>query len=181
MGLVRVTALAANLLSFARLLRRAGLPLGTAEVMAAAQALSCIDIGERREVQAGLRAVMVHRHEHAEIFDAAFNIFWRDPEASRHAAAMAMLDGFKPEEKQRPGSRRLAEAMARDRPPPPKEMEEPPPLLDMAMSVSERERLQAMDFEAMSAAEIAFARAEIRKLRLPLDARRTRRYRPDPY
>ena len=182
MGLPRVTALAANLLSFARLLRRAGLPLGTAEVMAAAQALSCIDIGERREVQAGLRAVMVHRHEHAEIFDAAFNIFWRDPEASRHAAAMAMLDGFKPEEKQRPGSRRLAEAMARDRPPPPpKEMEEPPPLLDMAMSVSERERLQVMDFEAMSAAEIAFARAEIRKLRLPLDARRTRRYRPDPY
>jgi uncharacterized protein with von Willebrand factor type A (vWA) domain len=37
-----------------------------------------------------------------------------------------------------------------------------------------------MDFEAMSAAEIAAAKSEIRKLVLPLDARPTRRFRPDP-
>ena len=168
---------AGNLIGFTRLLRRAGLRVGAADLLAAAEALGCIDIGERRQVQAGLRAVLVHRHEDSELFDSAFAIWWRDPEASRHAAAMALLDGLKPEEKQRPGSRRLAEAMARDRPPPRQAPEQPPPLLDMAMSVSERERLQAMDFEAMSAAEIAFARAEIRKLRLPLDERRTRRDR----
>ena len=171
-------AIGANLLAFARLLRRAGLPIGSAEVIAASQALGFVDMGEKREVQAALRAVLVNRHEHMELFDSAFAIFWRDPEASRHAAAMALLDGLKPEEKQRPGGRRLAEAMARDRPPPPREVEEPPPLQDMAMTVSERERLQAMDFEAMSAAEIALARAEIRKLHLPLDERRTRRSRP---
>ena len=171
-------AIAVNLLAFARLLRRAGLPIGAADVMAAAQAVSCIDIGEKRQVQAALRAVLVNRHEHAALFDSAFAIFWRDPAASRHAAAMALLDGLKPEEKQRPGGRRLAEAMTRDRPPPPSPPEAPPPLIDAAMSVSERERLQAMDFEAMSAAEIALARVEIRKLHLPLDERRTRRTRP---
>ncbi len=48
------------------------------------------------------------------------------------------------------------------------------------MTVSERERLQTMDFEAMSAAEIGAAKDEIRRLRLPLDLRRTRRSRPDP-
>jgi uncharacterized protein with von Willebrand factor type A (vWA) domain len=37
-----------------------------------------------------------------------------------------------------------------------------------------------MDFEAMSADEISRAKAEIRKLTLPLDLRRTRRRRPDP-
>jgi hypothetical protein len=37
-----------------------------------------------------------------------------------------------------------------------------------------------MDFEAMSAAEIAEAKREIRRLVLPLDARRTRRFRADP-
>ncbi len=46
--------------------------------------------------------------------------------------------------------------------------------------MSERERLQTMDFEAMSAAEIGQAKAEIRRLTLPLDLRRTRRLRPDP-
>jgi hypothetical protein len=37
-----------------------------------------------------------------------------------------------------------------------------------------------MDFEAMSADDIARAKAEIRKLVLPLDLRPTRRLRPDP-
>ena len=32
---------------------------------------------------------MVHRREHFEIFDQAFQLFWRDPEAAAHAAAMA--------------------------------------------------------------------------------------------
>jgi uncharacterized protein with von Willebrand factor type A (vWA) domain len=48
------------------------------------------------------------------------------------------------------------------------------------LTVSDRERLQTMDFEAMSAAEIAAAKAEIRRLVLPLDTRRTRRVRPNP-
>ena len=44
-------ALAANLLAFARLLRRAGLPVGPAETLAAAEALSLVDIGDRRQAQ----------------------------------------------------------------------------------------------------------------------------------
>ena len=49
------------------------------------------------------------------------------------------------------------------------------------MTVSEREQLQTMDFEQMSAEQIANAKAEIRRLRLPLDLRRTRRLRPDSH
>jgi uncharacterized protein with von Willebrand factor type A (vWA) domain len=174
-------ALAANILAFGRLLRRAGVPVGPTEGLAAMEALSLVDIGDRRQVHAALRAVMVRRREHFPVFDQAFLLFWRDPEAGRNAAAMALMDGVKEQAKPPPGSRRLAEAMPPQRPPhqPPQPPEDRPPQ-DVTMTVSERERLQSMDFEAMSAAEIAAAKAEIRKLVLPLDARPTRRFRPDP-
>lgn len=169
-----------NLLAFTRLLRRAGLPLGPGEAIAGLEALTEVEIADRRQVHAALRAVMVHRREHFEIFDQAFLLFWRDPEAAAHAAAMALMDGNKPrDEKPPPASRRLAEAMQGERPKP-KPPAEPPPRQDMTFTVSERERLQQMDFEAMSAAEIAAAKEEIRRLVLPLDAQRTRRFRADP-
>jgi uncharacterized protein with von Willebrand factor type A (vWA) domain len=174
-------ALAPNLLAFARLLRRAGVPVGPSETLLAAAALQAIDIGDRRQVHAALRATLVHRHEHFFLFDHAFGMFWRDPEAAAHATAMALLDGFKEQPKAAPAARRMAEAMQGDRPNPPKPPEEKPEdRIDMTFTVSERERLQTMDFEAMSAAEIALAKKEIRKLVLPLDARPTRRFRPDP-
>jgi len=172
--------LATNIMHFARLLRRAGLPVGPADMLAAQQAVALIDIGDKTQMRVALRTTMVHRHEHAELFDYAFSIYWRDPEAARQARAMAAIDGGKeqPPEKAPPGARRLQEAFQS-----PKEQRKPledrPPEIEAVMTVSERERLQTMDFEAMSASDIANAKAEIQKLRLPLDAKRTRRLRPD--
>jgi uncharacterized protein len=170
----------ANVMHFARMLRRAGLPLGPGETIAAQRALSMIDIGNRTEARTALASVMVHRHEHQEVFDLAFRLFWRDPAAARHSAIAALLDQRPPAPPERapPASRRVAEALAAPRPP--RNPDAEPPRQDVAMTVSERERLQTMDFEAMSAAEIAQAKAEIRRLSLPLDLRRTRRLRPDP-
>ena len=53
-----------------------------------------------------------------------------------------------------------------------------PPATEARLTVSDMERLQQMDFEAMSAAEVSAAKEDIRRLRLPLDQRRTRRLRP---
>jgi uncharacterized protein with von Willebrand factor type A (vWA) domain len=93
---------------------------------------------------------------------------------------MALLDAAKKPrpEPPSPGARRLAEAFSPPRPRPLRD--EPPPQLDAIFTASDRERLQTMDFEAMSAAEIAAAKREIGRLSLPLDLRRTRRVRPDP-
>ena len=172
--------LSVNVMHFARLLRRAGLPVGPAEMLATQQALTLVDIGRRAQVRTALRATMIHRHEHEEIFNHAFALFWRDPEAARAAKAIEMLGGKqKPPEKAPPGSRRLSEAMQQSReqaPRPPEQRQE----VDAVMTVSATERLQTMDFEAMSADEIAAAKREIRKLTLPLDEKRTRRRRPDP-
>jgi uncharacterized protein with von Willebrand factor type A (vWA) domain len=168
-----------NVMHFARLLRRAGVPVGPPAMLAAQEALTLVDLGSRTEVRTALFATLIRRHEHADLFDQAFAMFWRDPEAAKAAAALAMLGGHAPPpERAPPGSRRLAEASQAPRERRREEQEEQ--RVDMALTVSERERLQTMDFEAMSAADIAEAKAEIRKLVLPLDEKPTRRRRPDP-
>ena len=173
--------LAANAMHFARLLRRAGLPVGTAEAIAAQHAMTTIDLTSRTETRAALRAVMVHRHEHQQVFDQAFALFWRDPTAAEQAVAMALLEAQKEKRHDRPppGSRRVAEAFAPKNQPAPRPQDEPP-VQDAVMTVSDQERLQQMDFEAMGAEDIAQAKREIRRLVLPLDLRRTRRHRADP-
>ncbi|MEJ0019922.1 MAG: VWA domain-containing protein [Acetobacteraceae bacterium] len=132
-------------------------------------------------MRTALRAVMVHRHEHQDVFDQAFSLFWRDPTAAEQAVAMALLEAQKEKHPERPppGSRRVAEAMAKPREPR-ADPEDEPPVADAVLTVSDRERLQNMDFEAMGAQEIADAKREIRRLVLPLDLRRTRRLRADP-
>ena len=172
--------LATNVMHFARLLRRAGLKVGPADMLAAQQAIGLVELGDKAQVRTAMRATMVHRHEDGEIFDYAFSIFWRDPEAARQAQAMAAIDGAKeqPPEKAPPGARRIQEAFRT--PKEPRKPEDRPPEIEAVMTVSDRERLQTMDFEAMSVSDIANAKAEIRRLSLPLDARRTRRHRPDP-
>ncbi len=173
--------LGTNVMHFARLLRRAGLPVGPAEVIAAGQALELVELGDRAQVRSALRGLMVHRHEHIELFDHAFDLFWRDPNAGQHAAALALLEGSPPQEQPpQSGARRIAEAMAPKRARPPK-TEDAPPELDAVMTVSEQEQLRSMDFEQMSAEQVGRAKAEIRRLSLPLDLRRTRRLRPDTH
>jgi uncharacterized protein with von Willebrand factor type A (vWA) domain len=173
-------AFAPNLLAFIRLLRRVGLQVGPGDALTAAEALTLTGIETRATVRAALAATLLRKREQAELFDAAFALFWRDPEKGATEAAFAMLEDQKAPQKPKAGDRRMAEAMAGDRPRPPPRTEEQAPQLDAAMTVSERERLQQMDFEAMGAHEIALAKQEIRRLVLPLDARPTRRFRTDP-
>ncbi|MDT8277818.1 VWA domain-containing protein [Roseomonas mucosa] len=165
---------AGNLIGFARLLRRAGLPVGPAESLAAAEALSITGIAERDTVRAALRATLQHAHDHHEVFDGAFDLWWRAPglplgggEAGTEATERL------------PAARRLAEALAANRDPAGGEREDKPE--EASLSVSAAERLGQLDFEAMSAEEIAAAKREIRRLALPLAARPTRRFRPDPH
>jgi len=177
----RSPTLAANVMHFAHLLRRAGLPVGPAETLAGQCALSLIDLGNKTEARTALRSAMIHRREHQEVFDQAFNLFWRDPTAAEQAVAMALLEAQKEKKYERPppASRRVAEAMAPPRDARP-HSEEEPPVQDAVLTVSDQERLRQMDFEAMGAEEIAEAKRQIRRLVLPLDLRRTRRLRADP-
>ena len=104
--------LAANVMHFARLLRRAGLPVGPAETLAGQQALSLIDLGNRTEARTALRTAMIHRHEHQDVFDQAFNLFWRDPDRRRTGRGDGAARGT---EGEAPGTRRRPAAAASPR------------------------------------------------------------------
>jgi uncharacterized protein with von Willebrand factor type A (vWA) domain len=168
---------------FARMLRRAGIPVGPGQVIDAQGALCHVDLTAKAEVHAALRAIMATRREQHDVFDAAFALFWRNPERAIAESVMAALDGArKPAEPQKPkaGSRRAAEALTpRERREPPKP-EAQPEQFQAAMIVSAEERLRKMDFEAMSEEEVRAARAAIARLKLPFDELPTRRFRPDP-
>jgi uncharacterized protein with von Willebrand factor type A (vWA) domain len=164
-----MSALARNVMRFAQLLRSAGLPVGAGTAVLAAEALTLVDLRARPQVHAALRAVMVRHRDDFALFDQAFELFWRAPVETTVGPPGVEPALFTP------GARRLAEAMggagagsAGD----------PTTRDDAAMSFNAVERLQQMDFAAMSAADIAGARTALQKLRLPLDERPTRRWRP---
>jgi uncharacterized protein with von Willebrand factor type A (vWA) domain len=163
--------LAQNVLHFARLLRRTGLSVGAAESLAAIEALTLIDISDRDRVHDALRAVMIRRHEELPLFDQAFALFWRAPQVPNPPPGATSL------EKMAPGERRLAEALTHGAAQRTQSAEAADQNQDTG-TASARERLNRMDFEAMGAVEIAAAKAAIKTLRLPLDERRTRRWRP---
>ncbi|MHB1204952.1 MAG: vWA domain-containing protein [Rhodospirillaceae bacterium] len=164
--------LAANIVQFARILRRIGLPVGPGKVALALEALNAIDISHKEDVFAALHAVFVERHTHRELFAFAFERFWRAPKIEQIS-----LDEFlKPELKRepaRPEPRRVTDAFAK-----PQGEIRPVMEAEIQASWSSSEQLRAQDFETMSAAEAAEAKRLMAALRLPVPALPTRRFKP---
>ena len=76
-------------LTFGGVLRAAGLPVTTPEVMDAVRALEAVDLMDREEVYLALRAVLVTRREELPAFDRCFDAFWKF-----HADEGQGLDGL---------------------------------------------------------------------------------------
>jgi uncharacterized protein with von Willebrand factor type A (vWA) domain len=163
---------------FARLLRAAGLRVGPDRVIDCVRALELAGAREfplrRDDWYWTMSAVLLSRQEQRPIFDQAFQIFWRDPQlAERMMQALlpkAQGQMAKPEQQ----SQRLTDALFN----PPKEAREQERRIDLQarLSFSSREVLQHMDFDTMSAAELAEAKKMLAELRLPLPEIRTRRF-----
>ncbi|HEV3176311.1 MAG TPA: VWA domain-containing protein [Stellaceae bacterium] len=167
---------------FGRALRAAGLPVGPGKVLAAAEAVQAVGLANRTDFYWALHAVFVNRRDQRELFDQAFHIFWRNPQLLEKMMGLLLPEMRSPDApKGEEMSRRLAEALhpgqgaaADDRS---KEQEIE---LDAAMTFSDREVLQRMDFEQMSAEEIERAKRLIRRMTMPLMDVTTRRFKPDP-
>ncbi len=173
--------LLANIMYFARTLRAAGLPIGPGKVLAAVEAVRAVGIESRSDFYWALHAVFVNRRDQQELFDQAFHIFWRNPKILERMLGLMLPQIEAPEpERGEELSRRLAEALRQpgqgDKDKPPEDEIE----LDAAMTFSDRERLQTMDFEKMSGEEVAAAKKAIQRMMLPLADLPTRRFAPDP-
>ena len=173
--------LVANVMHFARILRAAGLPIGPGKVIDAVNAIRAIGVGSRSDFYWALHSVFVNRHDQHDLFDQAFHVFWRDPKILERLLGVMLpeVDGGPPPE-QMQASRRIAEAMAPKGETPQREDEREKEVeFDAAMTASAREVLQTMDFEEMSADEIARAKQAIARMHLNIAEMPTRRFWPD--
>ena len=76
-----------NIVIFARLLRRAGLPISPDQTRRFARALSWIDLGDRDQVFHTARSFLVTRREDLELFAVIFDLLWKDCSSTRRSAA----------------------------------------------------------------------------------------------
>ncbi|MEK6245101.1 MAG: VWA domain-containing protein [Pseudomonadota bacterium] len=168
-------ALAENVMHFARLLRAAGLRLGPDRVVDCVKALELADCNRRDDWYWTMSAVFLSKEEQRPIFDQAFRIFWRDPKLVEKMMQALLPKTYgragKPEQEQ---SQRLSDALFNQKKMA-EQREEQKIELDARLTFSSREVLQRMDFDTMSAAELADAKKMLRELRLPLPLVRTRR------
>jgi uncharacterized protein with von Willebrand factor type A (vWA) domain len=171
---------------FARTLRAAGLPIGPGKVIDAVEAVKAAGIGSRDDFYWTLHAVFVQRREQREIFDQAFHIFWKNPQFLQRMMSMLLpqMRFDQTEEDREEIATRLAEALQGERsaetfnelPPDEEEI-----TVDAALTFSDRELLQGMDFDKMTNAEMAAAKKAIAGLRLPIMEVPTRRFGSDPH
>jgi len=169
-------SLADNVVHFARLLRAAGLPVGTDRVVLALEALLVAGIESRADFHAALQACLVDRAEHRVLFDQAFAAFWQAVERlSQPQQALPPLRG-KPARNPQAAERRLTEALFRRAAA--RALPEAPMEIGAELSWSDRERLRKADFESMSTAEWLEARRLVLELGARLPSRPTRRFEP---
>jgi uncharacterized protein with von Willebrand factor type A (vWA) domain len=171
--------LAQNVMHFARLLRAAGLRIGPDRVIDCVRALEIAGASRRDDWYWTMSSVLLSREEQRPIFDQAFRIFWRDPKLVEKMMQMLLPKVYgragKEDEQQ---SQRLTDALFGQKKPEAREQQEQKIELDAKLTFSAREVLQRLDFDTMSAAELAEAKKMIAALRLPLPQIRTRRLTP---
>jgi uncharacterized protein len=169
--------LAENVMHFARLLRAAGLRIGPDRVIDCVRALAIAGAARRDDWYWTMSSVLLSREEQRPLFDQAFRIFWRDPKLMEKMMQLLLPKTYgragKDEEQQ---AQRLTDALFAQQKHEPREREEQEIELDARLTFSTSEVLQRMDFDTMSAAELAEAKKMIAQLRLPLPEIRTRRY-----
>jgi uncharacterized protein with von Willebrand factor type A (vWA) domain len=160
-------AFLSNCLLFVRLLRAAGVPVGTDQALEFVGALEWIDIESREQVFFAARCLLVRRHEHLRLFETIFNIFWRraaHPGAPRRRMPLAPRHPRRAE----PMLATLMAARARASSP---EVD----VADRSGAASAAELLQRKEFSQMTPEELEQIRRLMQRLRWRASLRVTRR------
>lgn len=169
-------AILPNLLMFGEVLRRLGLEVGSANMLDLVRATEYVPIGgNRNDFRLAARALLVHRRSDIELFDEAFQVFWRRP---AHGRSMRDLRSMGEERRFR--TPRVAPHREDTSDGPPTDMEsedagDRQPVVDLQRSFSAREVLRQRDFSEFTPSEVSAARSLIAELAWDLGSRRTRR------
>ncbi len=185
--------LAANLLGFARELRRAGLNVGSGQVLSFVEAVSEVNAENRGDFYSAAKATLVTAPEQIPIFDLLFARFWvrltkpiTEPlDAEQHdfdmppapAPAEPGLEGQQQPEQGKQGNTKDRSVLAvedsvDDDAADSQDLEAPP---EDVIVYSAREVLRSKDFSQFTPAEIAEARRLMSDMTWKLGTRKTRR------
>ena len=173
--------LAANIMHFGRVLREAGLPVGPSTVLDALDAAIAGPLRKREDFYWTLHSIFVKRRDQREIFDQAFHVFWKKPKMLEQLMQLMYVQIARKadDKKKQAGFRRLAEAMFEPQAAPHVEQGKQDLVeVDATYTASLDEVFRQKDFEQMTVAEQAEAKAAIARLRLTQRELRTRRYAP---
>lgn len=170
-------AILPNLLMFGAVLRRLGLDVGTGNMLDLVRAAEFIPIGgSRRDFRLATRALLTHRRSDWDLFDEAFQVFWRRP--ARGGSSMRDLRSMGEERRYRAPRVTPHREDAADGPPEAADAEnagDRQPVVDLQRSFSAREVLRQRDFADYTPAEVDAARALMAELDWDLGRRRSRR------
>jgi uncharacterized protein with von Willebrand factor type A (vWA) domain len=174
--------LAHNIAHFGRALRKAGLPVGPGRILDAIRAVEIAGFDRREDFYHTLHAIFVSRPEERAVFAQVFRLFWRDPRYLDHMMSLMLpqVHGVQEERAAQAAEKRAAEALLDGQlPPAPQDDREGDRIeIDASATMSSEERLRTLDFEQMSAEEIAAAKRMLARLALPVQPLKTRRAAP---
>jgi uncharacterized protein with von Willebrand factor type A (vWA) domain len=176
--------LAHNIAHFARALRKAGLPVGPGRILDAIRAVEAAGFDRREDFYFTLQAIFVSRPEERAVYAQVFRLFWRDPRYLDHMMSLMLpqVRGVQEDRIAQAAEKRAAQALLDGQLPPAPPREDPAAEaieIDASATASAEERLKTLDFEQMTADEVAAAKHMLSHLSLPVRPLVTRRHRRD--
>ncbi len=172
-GIADVEALPHNLVLFVRLLRRAGIAVGSGQLIDLGRALRWIGIENRTRLKAAARSLLIHRREDLAIFERLFDAFFSTPRKRARSGSPPSVRRKRPDEL---GRRTLFHLMSVGAGNESLERE----LKDRAGSFSPEEALRTKSFAKLDPEELEELERLIAMLRLEPAQRTTRRFEVGP-
>lgn len=165
-----------NILLFGRVLRGLGLDVNPGRMMDLVSALDYIEIGNKADFFYAARTLLVHEREDLELFDEAFDLFWRRPTGSWEVQWQGLT------RRRRSKTPLVTHPPLKNEPPSTEDSDssskELMTVIEVTQTYSNREILRHKDFAEMTIEEAEAVKQLMSHLSWKISERRTRRRRP---
>jgi len=165
-----------NILLFGRVLRGLGLDVNPGRMMDLVSALDHIEIGNKSDFFHAARTLLVHEREDLELFDEAFELFWRKPAESWSVEWQGLGRLRKSKKPILTPPPLKEESFASTESDSPKS--EPLTIIEITRTYSDREVLRHKDFAQMTVEESDAVHEMMTNFHWRVSERRTRRRQP---
>ena len=170
-----------HIIAFGRVLRRLGFRVGSSHMLTAMDAVKIVGVRRKDDVREALKSCLVTRKEERELFDQAFQLFWKAPSKLPEVMQWLLQNTSIPSTTETKGYHRVQEALREAQKPPgnpSEEQSESKVELDQIVTYSATEVLRKKDFSAFTNEEIAVAKRYMERFKWPIPPHTSRRKNP---